>query len=353
MGALSSGAWRLLLTTGLAERWQRYRFRDTLTVVGLHRVLGRDDPRRLWAVPEYTITDQLFTDFVEFAAARYTFVDVDHVVDACAGRRPLPPRALLLTFDDGWADTVDVALPILRARGLPSVVFVIAGRIGSEEGLWRGELQARLLSDPAALDEAIARLVPSGSALKPAGKAAALDQVLSRLPDAERWAAVASIGRRPPSPGPQMASAAALRAAAGAGMAVGAHGFSHTPLTEVADPLDELSRARASLISELGLDPALLRAVSFPHGRYSPSIIVAAREAGFQLFLTSELTANPLTAGRPVSPLLGRLWVGQSALGTRDGPLNASAAAARFFLAPIRVPGPVPGVLIQDGAPAP
>ena len=36
----------------------------------------------------------------------------------------LPRRALLITFDDGYRSFVDVALPILRRLGLPSVLFV-------------------------------------------------------------------------------------------------------------------------------------------------------------------------------------------------------------------------------------
>jgi peptidoglycan/xylan/chitin deacetylase (PgdA/CDA1 family) len=36
----------------------------------------------------------------------------------------LPRRALLITFDDGYRSIAEVALPILRRLGLPSVFFV-------------------------------------------------------------------------------------------------------------------------------------------------------------------------------------------------------------------------------------
>ena len=40
---------------------------------------------------------------------------------------PLPPRAVLLTFDDGYRDNLENALPILRRHGYPAVLFVPIG----------------------------------------------------------------------------------------------------------------------------------------------------------------------------------------------------------------------------------
>ncbi len=42
-----------------------------------------------------------------------------------AGEKPLPPKPVILTFDDGYADNYTLALPLLRQRGMKAVVFVI------------------------------------------------------------------------------------------------------------------------------------------------------------------------------------------------------------------------------------
>ena len=47
-----------------------------------------------------------------------------------AGGRPLPPRTVLLTFDDGFTDFATVALPMLQERGLRATLYVPTGLVG-------------------------------------------------------------------------------------------------------------------------------------------------------------------------------------------------------------------------------
>ena len=57
---------------------------------------------------------------------------------------PLPDMSCLVTFDDGWWDNFEHALPILRDRGVPAAVFVATDYIGSERCFWQERLN-RLL----------------------------------------------------------------------------------------------------------------------------------------------------------------------------------------------------------------
>ncbi|MEX0758089.1 MAG: polysaccharide deacetylase family protein, partial [Tistlia sp.] len=100
--------------------YHRLRNRDRLTVAMFHRVLPQADPRFAESDPAYTVSLARFEDYLDFFARHYAVVDYADL----AGRRPLPPRPLLITFDDGWADTVEVALPALRRRGWNALVFV-------------------------------------------------------------------------------------------------------------------------------------------------------------------------------------------------------------------------------------
>lgn len=68
-----------------------------------------------------------------------TVLSMSDAVDALAGRRPIPPRAVVLTFDDGCDNFYDNALPILESFAYPAIAYVIAGMAGGTAE-WMGKL---------------------------------------------------------------------------------------------------------------------------------------------------------------------------------------------------------------------
>lgn len=56
----------------------------------------------------------------------------------------IPPYTISITFDDGYANNLTVALPILKKYKLPATVFLTAGYIGQDRLLWPERLGARL-----------------------------------------------------------------------------------------------------------------------------------------------------------------------------------------------------------------
>jgi len=55
---------------------------------------------------------------------------------ASTGGIPLPPRAVLVTFDDGYRGVLTQALPVLARHGIPAVVFACTGPIARGERFW-------------------------------------------------------------------------------------------------------------------------------------------------------------------------------------------------------------------------
>ncbi len=330
---------RALLTSGATRAWHRTRNRAALTVVGLHRVLPDGDARWAGAMEEYSISTSVFEDLLDFLASHYSMVSVEDILAAADGGARLPPRPALLTFDDGWSDTAEVALPILEARKIPSVVFVVADRVDASDGFWQTEWWAALkTSPPERVQAALEQLGLGGDTTDPEPGAPLFHRAilsLERRPLEERWHALRASGLHRPDVGPAMVSADALRRLPGRGMAVGAHGLTHEPMTRVASIAPEIDEARTLLEAKL-IPGSLAPTLSFPHGRYSPDIVRRAQGCGYRLLFTSDQTLTPVSALRGSEHLLlGRVWAGISLLDER-GRLDPAKTIRRFFFAPIR-----------------
>ena len=64
------------------------------------------------------------------------------------GERPLPNRPLVVTFDDGYADFYQNALPVLQRLGMKSTVFLVANQLGGTNA-WDvvlGDVEERLMT---------------------------------------------------------------------------------------------------------------------------------------------------------------------------------------------------------------
>ncbi len=92
-----------------------------LSVLVYHRVLSAPDPLR---PGEPTVEE--FEARMRWLASNYNVMPLIEAVRGVRANR-LPKRALSITFDDGYADNHDLALPVLRKLGLPATFFVTTG----------------------------------------------------------------------------------------------------------------------------------------------------------------------------------------------------------------------------------
>ena len=72
-----------------------------------------------------------FEAALRFLSANYTPVHLDQVL-AHGGGRGLPPRAVLVTFDDAYASVMELAAPLCRKYAVPAVFFVNAAFIDNQ-----------------------------------------------------------------------------------------------------------------------------------------------------------------------------------------------------------------------------
>lgn len=70
------------------------------------------------------MTVEAFKQQLDFFEANFNIVTMEDVIDAVNTKNPLPDNALLLTFDDGYADHFDYVFPILNNRGHQGSFFI-------------------------------------------------------------------------------------------------------------------------------------------------------------------------------------------------------------------------------------
>lgn len=290
--------------------------RSPLTVLGYHRVL--DEPlETVTSCPLGMVaTREMFEQQIAYAARHYRMVSLDEILEACEANRPLPPRACLVTFDDGWRDNYTVAYPILRRMKVPAAVFVTTDYIGTRRTFWFTPLMHCLLRQ-----EGRGLRPGDGKALDwPADLAGELDRLVSLRP-LRPWHLnpLVELMKRYPEPmiDQMVAALAGLLDGAGSaereewhflswdelremqrgGISIGSHTCTHKILTQIADAdaAEELRRSRERLEVELG-QPVV--SIAFPNGDYSATHMRLSGEIGYRLFFVSTRVYPGGPAGR-------------------------------------------------------
>jgi peptidoglycan/xylan/chitin deacetylase (PgdA/CDA1 family) len=206
-------------------------------------------------------------------------------------RGELPARALAITFDDGYADNHDVALPILRRHDLPATFFIATGFLDGGR-MWNDTIIESLRHcEAASLD--LGGLGPAGLGLFDLGSTQqrrnAIDKTLDEakyLDDEERLALTERVAARAHvrPPVDLMMTSGQVRELRRAGMQVGAHTVSHPILARLADDkaLSEMVNSKRRL-EEILDEPISLFA--YPNGRpgedFNERSVELARHAGF------------------------------------------------------------------------
>lgn len=82
------------------------------------------------------LSAETFKDLVEGLTTRGLALSMDEVLNHLARRQPFPPMAFAITFDDGFANNLDVAAPILLAANLPATFYLTTSFIEANSMSW-------------------------------------------------------------------------------------------------------------------------------------------------------------------------------------------------------------------------
>jgi peptidoglycan/xylan/chitin deacetylase (PgdA/CDA1 family) len=206
----------------------------TLRVLMYHKV------NDLWPNPTSVPTAVFAEQMGLLGELGYVPVSLEAVRDYYLHGTPLPPRAVLITFDDGYRDNLENALPVLQRHGYPAVIFVPI----------------------AFLDDG--RPLPHEEPL----------QLLGVRNETVGWDELA-----------------ALEAG---GVRIESHGIGHRPLSELdpAEAMREIAISKLRLEERLGREVEAYAFVKGSHADYRPEHASLVQQAGYSLAFTSVSGAN-------------------------------------------------------------
>lgn len=125
------------------QHWRLHK--NELLILMYHRVLPADYPTLnrvqpgMWVHPE-TLRKQL-----GILKNLFELVSLDDWITAVRNKQPLPKRACAITFDDGWHDNHDYALPVLQDEQVPATIFLTTDLIGTSRHFFPERLIRLLL----------------------------------------------------------------------------------------------------------------------------------------------------------------------------------------------------------------
>lgn len=326
----------LLAALASGRRWLP---RRSLVVLNYHRVLASEPELDEGVV---SATPQEFDAQMRLIAAVGTCVSVSRLVRVLRGEAALPDNAVMVTFDDGYADNFASALPALLRHGVQATFFITTGFIETGRLPWWDRASYVIKRAPASkieLSYPFRLILPLKTAADRRRARRTLLRVIKQVQglDLERFlgsleaAAGVSVDEPALARGLFMTWDQIARVC-DAGMDIGAHTHTHRVLQTLAEEeaAEELSVPSRILSQRLGITPRVIAyPVGFPVSPTSP-LRRLLEEAGYEVgftFVPGVISPPPL--GPPVDRFnLPRLSVDRS----------ASGAGVRFKLALLAPP---------------
>jgi len=260
-----------------------------ITILIYHRVLNKYDPYR-----EDDVLESAFDAQMRILSRFYRIMTLSDAVAAQAEGR-LPYRAVVITFDDGYADNFDVALPILRKYGITATFFVATGFLDGGR-MWNDTI----IDAVAQSNETILDLtdIDMGSydCNGMGNRKSTVERLIGELkylPIEERLMRCARVlqATRTTLSNDLMMKSDQVRTMADAGMEIGGHTVNHPILSQVGDEIaaNEIADGKAELED---MTQKEVTSFAYPNGRpgqdFQDKHAIMVEQAGFKAAVTTE-----------------------------------------------------------------
>lgn len=265
--------------------------RKEVCVLGLHRVLSKEEEARANSQPGIVLKEATFEKMLEFLGRRYRVIKMDDFLQmGRSNGRPSKPLCLI-TFDDGWRDNYTTAFPLLNKYGLPAVIFLVTGMVESREVFWVEQL-IRDWRNPDRRKEMQKQLEILKGPRVPGTDIEPMIEYFKHMPAKDRQLALAKIMPDAGVAARNMDGDAMLTwdevlAMHRAGVEFESHTATHPLLVYEGDPSVEFELEACKQTLEKKLDRKV-RTLAYPNGTWDQRVRKAVEKAGYEYAFTTE-----------------------------------------------------------------
>jgi peptidoglycan/xylan/chitin deacetylase (PgdA/CDA1 family) len=276
---LKSAAAKFLCNTGIDRA---FRTAGVPVVLAYHRVVADFASSAATSNPSMLVSLEMLEKHLDWIGRRYRFTDLDELGTRLEAGDPSVGSLAALTFDDGYRDFYQLALPLLQRKGIPAAVFVVTDYVGSR----RAPIHDRLYLLLKRRSRELPRLtqLPNLSEMEPY---TALRTMLEVLPLSVVESIADALEAEDPLPEEACApfrsmSWEELEQVQRAGFTIGSHTRTHPlmPNEVRSRVMDEVVGSRETLARKLG--GAAVRHFAYPSGNFDSVSVRAVAAAGYR-----------------------------------------------------------------------
>jgi peptidoglycan/xylan/chitin deacetylase (PgdA/CDA1 family) len=305
--AILRAAQSAMYLSGAGALFIRARARGGAMILMYHGVVGSHDAP--WIDPRFSVSVSAFETQMRFLHRHRRVMSMTELVERIERGDAIPPGTVVITFDDGYKSTLDVAAPILKRYDLPAIVYLATSYVSRAKAqfvdalfsVFRGRTRHALnLSSEGPnfsghlRDSGVARRIYLALAHR---------LMVSSFEQRERLLDEVALQLRPRDPAPRLTltweEVHRLRKTHPR-FEVGVHTQNHIDLTSCSPSMatSEVTGSVEDVRRELGMTPAHL---SFPFGRSNAWACAAATQA----MLRSAAVTEPAALARSGTDAFG------------------------------------------------
>ncbi|MDY6896413.1 MAG: polysaccharide deacetylase family protein, partial [Thermotogota bacterium] len=114
----------------------RYLTANKINILMYHGVIEDEDDLDCW----WMLKRSAFERQIEYIHKHFRVVSLDEALDVIFTKKTKAKNLVVLTFDDGYRNFLDIVLPVLQSFDMPCIVYVTTGMVQHNSHIWTDQL---------------------------------------------------------------------------------------------------------------------------------------------------------------------------------------------------------------------